>query len=23
MRESVDIENADKCNLCNECARYI
>lgn len=23
LRESVDIEDADKCNLCNECVKYI
>ena len=22
MRQSVDIENADKCNLCDECNKY-
>ena len=23
MRESVDIENAAQCNLCNECVKYV
>jgi DNA-directed RNA polymerase alpha subunit len=23
MRESVDIENAGQCNLCNECVKYV